>query len=227
LPTLSEVVGRNCQRIRTENGLTQNDLARYGRQVGLRWNAAKVGDFEAGRSAPTFATVLAVTLALQKAVDHVATRQAASPTSPEVKLADLIGRGPALRGLVAVNDSLDIGAVDLAAVCSGDTFEPEGPGIVNRPVSSPAAARMDDAAMELTEDIRAVLQRSGLDEDRLASRLKISAARLAAESFRLWRSTFSEERNRRAGPDANQQKRGRISRQLRAELEKAINDGDD
>jgi hypothetical protein len=46
-------------------------------------------------------------------------------------------------------------------------------------------------------------------------------------SFQLWQGTFTEERDRRAGPDANQQKRGRISRDLRAELEKALADGND
>jgi hypothetical protein len=46
-------------------------------------------------------------------------------------------------------------------------------------------------------------------------------------SFRLWHRTFSEERDRRAGPDANQQKRGRVSRELRTELENAIADGND
>jgi hypothetical protein len=44
-------------------------------------------------------------------------------------------------------------------------------------------------------------------------------------SFQLWKSAFTEERNRRAGPDANPQKRGRISRELRAELEKELADG--
>jgi hypothetical protein len=41
----------------------------------------------------------------------------------------------------------------------------------------------------------------------------------------LWHGTFSEERDRRAGPDATQQKKGRISRELRTELEKALTDG--
>ena len=71
------------------------------------------------------------------------------------------------------------------------------------------------------------LERSGLTEHRLAKRLSISHARLAHVSFQLWQSTFSEERDRRAGTDANQQKRGRVSRELRAELEKALADGND
>jgi hypothetical protein len=71
-----------------------------------------------------------------------------------------------------------------------------------------------------------VRQRSGLTEDRIAQRLRVSRDRLAATSFRLWDGrTFGEERDRRAGPDANPQKRGRVTRELRAELEKALADG--
>lgn len=39
--------------------------------------------------------------------------------------------------------------------------------------------------------------------------------------------SFTAERDRRAGPDANPQKRGRISRELKAELHEAVNNGDD
>ena len=38
---------------------------------------------------------------------------------------------------------------------------------------------------------------------------------------------MQKERDRRAGPDANQQKRGRVSRELRAELEEALGNGND
>ena len=76
-------------------------------------------------------------------------------------------------------------------------------------------------------DIASVHEGSGLDEERLAKRLDISSDRLAAESFRLWQRTFSEQRDKTAGPDANAQKKGRVSRALQAELQKVVNDGDD
>ena len=44
---------------------------------------------------------------------------------------------------------------------------------------------------------------------------------------KLWGRTFVAERDRRAGPDANAEKRGQISRQLKAELQKVLADGDD
>jgi transcriptional regulator with XRE-family HTH domain len=218
---LAEIVGRNYQRIRTTAGLSQNELARYGRDVGLRWNAAKVGDFEAGRSSPTFATILSALWALQAAINHRAARRAAAGvTEPlaiaEVRLADLLQGA----GFVAVNDALDIPAVILQEVCSGEA--PDLDQIQNRPLGSPSAALIHTEATELQQEILAVLRRSGLTEDRLVKRLAIEPARLADASFRLWRKTFSEECDHRAGPDANQQKRGRVSRELRAELEKEL-----
>lgn len=224
-PSLAETVGGNCRRIRTINGLSQNELARYGRDVGLRWNAAKVGDFEAGRSAPTFSTVLAVLWALQGAIGDRATQRLGAGISqplamPEVRLADLL-RGT---GFVAVNDALEIPAQILGDVCSGEVPDPGR--VRSQPVSSPAAAVIHAKTLKLQQEIRAVLQRSGLAEERLAKSLQVEPARLAAASFRLWRSTFSEERDRRAGADANQQKKGRISRELRTELEEALADGD-
>ena len=235
--SLAEVVGANCKRIRTTIGITQDDLARYARDLGLRWNAAKVGDFEAGRSTPAFTTVLTVLLALQTAVLDTAQRRAdaaassgwmddtgavvsALPPAPpiEVTLAELV-RVPG--GFVALNDTVDVPGGDLADVCSGEI---------------PQLGRVRKKGEQATQpydwdrrmgDISNLLQRSGLTEDRLARRLTIGRARLADESFRLWRSTFSEERDRRAGPGANQQKKGRISRELRAELQKALADGND
>jgi len=65
----------------------------------------------------------------------------------------------------------------------------------------------------------------GLTEERVAGRLGISTERLYAESQRLWNTTFSAERDRIAGPGANPQRKGQVTRQLKAELEKAITDG--
>jgi transcriptional regulator with XRE-family HTH domain len=210
--SLAAVVGRNCKRIRSEFDTTQDELAGFARRVGLRWTTSSVGDFEAARSAPTFATVLAVTAALQRAWEVEMAHRAivaqlhgrATPEiGPGVTLADLVGQD----GLLALTDSLSVPAAAVAEVCRGRPFTLEWGG--------PA------------DGVTNVLRQSGLTEERLARRLGINRARLAHVSSRLWQSTFSEERNRRAGPDANQQKRGRVSRELRAELEKAIADGND
>ena len=208
-PSLVVVVGENCRRIRKAAGVTQDDLARCARQVGLRWNAAKVGNFEAARSAPTISTVFAVVLALQMAVRD----------SRNVTLADLLAGD----GFVALTDSIDISASVLAGVCRGQAFRLQ-PDMWHPKIRH---TTREDVNALIRGDVATLLARSGLAEQRLAHRLGISRARLAATSFRLWQSTFSEERDRRAGPHGNQQKRGQVSRALRAELEKALADGND
>jgi hypothetical protein len=50
---------------------------------------------------------------------------------------------------------------------------------------------------------------------------------LAAAMAALWGRTFSAERDNRAGPDANAQRRGQVSRQLKAELQQVIRHGND
>jgi hypothetical protein len=65
-----------------------------------------------------------------------------------------------------------------------------------------------------------------LAERRAAKALGIDCAQLDQVSEQLWGTTFAAERDRRAGK-GNQQKRGQISRELRAELEKALTDGHD
>lgn len=201
---LTEVVGANCRRVRNEMDMTQNALAQYAQAVGLRWNAAKLANFEAGRWEFTLTTVLLVGMALQKAMAFAVL---AAPAMIDreilrnrvITLADMFAGAD---GLIALNDSVAIEAGDLMGIANGAPFP--DPRYVN------GGAR-----------------RSDLAEDRLAKALGVTSARLEELSLRLWDVTFSEERDRRAGDDANQQKRGRISRELRAEIEKALADGHD
>lgn len=207
---LAAVLGENCKRIRTAAGVTQDELARYARRFGLRWTASKVRDFEVGRTAPTFATVLALAAALDSAVGKPTGRMPADLMKPEreprVRLADLV----TFDQFITVTDEFDPLGQVVADYCAGEPWD-QRRRFANR-------EKFDLARMR---------QASGLTEDRLAARLGISRDQLATLSLRLWRKPFSQERDRLAGSDANKQKRGQVSRSLRAELEKAINDGDD
>jgi transcriptional regulator with XRE-family HTH domain len=204
--TIAAVLGANCRRIRTNAGVTQDELARAARRVGLKWTASKVRDFESGRSAPTFATVLALTAALDNATE-VKTVAASTSTGHEiavslnpayhpVRLADLVN----FDGEVTVTEDFEPSGDHLADFCGGGTWE-HHKSVIDWP------------------------KLLGLTEQRVAATLGISTERLGAESMRLWNATFSNERDRRAGPDANRQKRGQVTRQLKAELQKAITDG--
>jgi hypothetical protein len=225
---LAVVVGKNCRRIRVDAGVTQNVLAKHARDKGLRWTASKVGDFEVGRTMPTFATVLLAAGAL------------AAATQTDVQLADLVESD----GFVTLSDSFDPTGHVLRALIRGerswDGLIAEEVGHYKRMIADPdfrqkmrealgslggdAAGRYPDVPLKEWHEI---LRRSGVDEERLAKKLEISADLLAAVSWTLWRRSFSDERDRLAGPDANAQKRGRISRTLQVEIQKELNGGDD
>lgn len=241
---LAAAVGRSFKDLRTAAGVTLNDVAKHARGIGLRWTASKVSDFEAGRSTPSFATVIAAAQALTMAAGRA------------VSVSDLLANA----GPVAVTDSLELDGVSLAgALCGGDEarVQEQRAAAVQRttdrlddlqvapvlPVNSGAlmaesikAALPVNSGALMAESIKetlaasiwsarvpAVILRSGLDEQRLAKRLDVSVSELATVSARLWGQSFSDERDLRAGEGANAQKRGQASRllqqELRAELE--------
>lgn len=220
---LAAVLGANCKRIRTAAGVSQDELARHARDYGLKWTASAVGNFESGRTAPAFATVLVVCLALEMATS------AGGRKRQRVLLSDLIRSDE----FVSLTDTFSPRATRVADFCAGEPWD------------LPSADVAETAGYDRVADMRALApglfgtygmrvvdveqlqRRTGQDEYRLARRLGIDSDRLLAESFRLWQRTFSEQRDKLAGPDANAQKRGQVSRQLRAELERALHDGDD
>lgn len=216
---LAEAVGRGFKGIRVSAGVTLNDVAKQSRVIGLRWTASKVSDFEAGRSMPSFATVIAATQALSMA------------TGEAVSLTDLIGDA----GPVAVTESLDLDGASLAgAICGGSEVrvQEQRDAAIRRTElatqmildsTAPRAASVESVretlANSATSSIALMVQlRSGLDEQRLAKRLNVSMDQLARISARLWGRSFSDERDRRAGDGANAQKRGQVSRTLQDEL---------
>lgn len=235
--SLAVVVGGNCARLRSAAGLTQEQFAQYARGVGLRWTASKVADFERGRREVAFGTVLAVSLALSKA--QADAKQRGTKVGAPVTLADLVESDG---NVILAPDGPDpLGAV-VADVCRGRRWPLEPVDLlgadevklqaVHRQVIDSALSKaLVDGYFDpnlTTTDLEQMRQRSGLTEDRIAQQLKISRDRLAAVSFREWQGrTFGEERDRRAGGEVNQQKKGRITRELRAELEKALADGND
>lgn len=138
-------------------------------------------------------------------------------TGADVSVADLIDSD----GFVALTGALDVKGEALAEMCRG--------GPARLPRGTWRARTRSASAQEIEAlvggDAAKMLARSGLAEDRLAQRLGVSKSRLAAASSALWGRTFSDERDRRAGPEANAQKRGQVSRQLQGEIERALNDG--
>ena len=225
---LPAVVGANCRRIRTEADVTQSQLASHARRVGLHWTSSKVGDFESGRSDTPFRVILAVVLALENAISagHSETIRIgeARKRRPTVRLADLVQYD----GYVRLTEVFEPEGRRVAEVCAGQpwrVYGSEDRQTAERmdELLSPAPGVLGERYRMRLFDVEDMRRRSGVNEDRLAKRVGIDRDRLLGESFRLWKGrTFSEERDRLAGSDANKQKRGRISRELRAELEREL-----
>lgn len=236
--SLAVVVGENCRRIRVDAGVTQNALAKHACDAGLRWTASKVGQFERGQYNPTFSTVLAVAYALSTATGGV------------VVPADLVRSD----GYVVITDRLDPQGDLLEAVLRGkrpwrvgyNPADPLGQGLAPAErgrtadlMRDPAVikAMVDQGLVRLDDRLRygqvplkeyeAIRRQSGLDEQRVAKRLGITPELLVGASWELWRKSFSEERDLRAGPGAGPQKKGRISRILIQELKEEFARGDD
>ena len=72
-----------------------------------------------------------------------------------------------------------------------------------------------------------VAVRGTLRDMRMCKSIGVDLGTGAAAMDKLWGRPFSSERDSRAEPDANAQRKGQISRQLKAELQKVVNDGDD
>ncbi|ULN41597.1 helix-turn-helix transcriptional regulator [Mycolicibacterium crocinum] len=217
---LAEVVGANCKRWRNQIGLTQDKFAEFARMVGLRWTASAVGDFEAGRSSPSLATVIAVAVALQIAFGRTASLN--SDDEFVGVLLDIDARSaPTLADIVGTEvDWIDVNGV--LRPPAEDLFKLFRGGVVHG-YGGPTEEEWDgiDEVAERGRQFRAdLVAHAGVADKRMARQIGISVSDLMVRSIRLWGRTFSEERDQRAGPDANQQKKGRITREMRAELER-------
>ena len=211
IPTLAEVAGRNARQIRLNAKVTLQQMAKAARRYELPWTIGRVGSFESGAVTPTLPTLLAVCAALR------------GVTGRPIALADLFGGA----GRVVVKDRLTMSLPKLREALSG---EPVKIAAIERVTAIGEAAEADFRSwqprlqnVDLALRVRVLADFAEGDQE-LARSLKISDAHAAAAMADRWRRTFVAERDKRAGADANAQRRGHVSRELKAELRKALDD---
>ena len=213
--------------MRLAAGLTLDQVAVAARARGLKWSESRVADFESGRVAMNLATLFAFSLAIED-----------------------LGCGPGtLPELVQwvtpiqINDSLELWTSDLVNLFEGQPVrKPKRPRktLVDGMDSEVSPVFDSDFEQQVAyyyiEQIKQlgllhrVSQSSGATELRVCRALGISTMLLTHLSVALWDRSFSQERDKRAGPDANAQKRGQITRHMQSELEAAMEaavDGND
>ena len=214
LVPLATVIGLNAREFRHSAGLTLDQVSAAARRRGLKWSESRVADFEAGRVAPNLTTLLAICLALNDA------------GCSEASLPFLIK----YISPVKINDSLALLDEEIKGILEGRRIDGPEPVV---PVDDDPAGSLGWKRTPLERKIfhrlevdlptmARIARTAGATEDRIRKSLGISPQLLAHLSAALWGQSFSVERNRRAGTEANAQKRGRVSRELQAELQSAI-----
>jgi hypothetical protein len=220
--TVAEVVGTTAQNLRGDRKLEL--VARAARAAGLNWGTGRIADLEAGRVSPTLPTLFLLCVAFSDLLDR------------PVSLADLLAGD----GLVTLSAEATVKLADLRAALAGQPIgiPPIGP-LLDDPIAAEAMKRGGIEVSDLRASVRkqlaadphaglslrprvAKVRNSFLEADyRMAGSLGLDVNRAAEVMHTLWGRSFSDERDRRGGPDANPQKRGRISRELKAELKEA------
>lgn len=214
LVPLQTVIGLNAREFRLGAGLTLDQVSAAARRRGLKWSESRVADFEAGRVAPNLTTLLAICLALNDA------------GCPAASLPLLVKYISPLK----INDTLALLDADVVRLLDGqrvdgpEPMEPTGGDPANllgwkrTPMERKIFHRLE---ADLPTTAR-IARTAGATEDRIRKSLGISPGLLAHLSAALWGRSFSQERDHRAGADANAQKRGRVSREMQTELKSAI-----
>lgn len=211
------MVGANVRRRRLDAGITLDTLAA---SSPLPMSTGRIGNIEAARSACTLETLLAIAAALSRA------------TVEPVTLADLLDGD----GEVSLGAQFTVDLSTLRAALCGEPV----------PIVDAEIDRLGEAMVENVK--RAMITRTDewkrlppwarrklepLDWLRVERTLRETDLRMcktigvdrglgAALMAKLWGRPFSDERDHRAGSDAKAQGKGQVSRQLKAELEKAI-----
>jgi hypothetical protein len=211
---MAAVMGQSARKLRGD--ATLDDVAKVARACGLNWGTGRVSDLEHGKVSPTLPTLVALALLFSELLGR------------PVTLGDLVRTDKS----VAVTPRISVSGEELRRYLSGDAvtaagqYRRESSAALQSVASSdyrknwPARLRSvsKGATMRILGEI-------GEPEERLARELGIDHTRLAAEMLALWGKSFSAERDRLAGPEANAQKKGRVARALKVDL-KAVLDGD-
>lgn len=211
--TIPQVVGTNLRSIRSEYGLTLNDVAKALRTYNLHWSTGRLGDIEAGRGSATVQMVLALSLALSEVcgVPISSLRLLASDAPVLLDGEHLAVKGEVFERLVKGEQS----SIDFSTDRPGPTEEE----LLERAFPSAYAAKKQEDQLSVDWD---------LADSRAAKRLGMSDQAFQALCFRTWGHLLSVEVQQRADPDASPQKKGRITRELMKDLHaEGGDDGDD
>lgn len=229
---IANVIGRNFRRIREAVGLTQDEAAQWVRHFGPLWSSSRVGDFERGRSDVTVGLLSTVSLALSAAIRDAQSRGV--EVSVTALPADFLQSDAQVELTTMGPEPL---GTALAAVFAGQEWPDSDQELLGAGGAEMRALfeKITDLSQITSEGrdyvqtvhpIEDIKRKAGLAERRVAQRLGITMDELAELSFERLGQSFTEARNEIAGSDASQQRRGRVARELEAQLREVLSRGD-
>lgn len=237
-PTIDQLVGHNVRRIREERGITQDDVAREARAVGLAWSRSTVGALENGGKTLDLGEVVLLAAAMPAPV-----AQLLAPSDAMLAADDpFIAVGPALAmrpesilAALAASTVRDLGAVETER--EGYLTDIDGAAHHGRLEEAKKRRQRHDRITGGTSSsmfAQATEAARGEAEMKAARRLDVDPVELALAALKLWGRSLTEERDARvaeatepgATPRTLQALRGHLTRQLLKELEPIVRRAD-
>lgn len=213
--SLQHTVGVNVRRIREEHGISQDTLARHMRRYGVKWNPSRIADLEAGRQALSASNFIVLAQALTTASHR------------NVLLADLVAgeSGVVLsESLEARNDVLQTALRGLPVnILTADDVPEEDREVLAGSPAKLLAYRSGMWSRPTHERIELFMEES-LSERRVANQIGVTVERLTELALAVWGEPFEAHRDAIAGLRASPQRRGRVTRDLIAELKDVLDE---
>ena len=217
-PTLNAVVGRNLRRLREQDGMTQDQLARRLRQLGLAWTRPTVAAVELGRKTLDVEELVLLSLAFGARTNAILAGDG------RVQVCEAAPTLGVVRAVLASDEEVMKRTVR-------DVGPPNPEDVVMNFIQK-ATVSLDRLAILAPDVPLSVLQEKAAEaargdvEQAAARKLSCSPSDLAVAAFGRWGRSLTDERDARvstayleeASPRATQARRGHITRQLLEEL---------
>lgn len=207
---IREIIGHNVRAIRNEHNVTADELGRELRHYGMKWNANRVSELERGQKAVGIPELVMLSLALSSLTGRNITPGGLLNSGDPVELVEGVTlQDNALRRVIEGDDELKsgdvVGGIEAINAVISNSLE----GLRNIPANVPFG------------QVRQAVKDRSLADRRAARKLGWSEEEFLRRCLAQWGHMLSVETERRAGSDANAQRRGRITRELIDELKAA------
>lgn len=214
--TIAEVVGSNVRAARVERGFTLADVSRAAQSHGIKWSTGRVAHIENGDRELSVQTLLLLALVLSRLFEEGVTPLQLLTTDDDVNIGldyEVTGEG---LGLLVTGQETE---VQLGMIPHGREILADAAEAVSE--RARGIAEISGRAISVGE-LGRLVEAFELADERAVKKLGITEGEYLGWCRKLWGHVMSMEVAERAPADATPQKKGRITRELLAELRTAM-----